>query len=152
MARKSPENTLKDADYRALAAFRHQLRQFLLFSENAARDAGLQPRHHQALLAIKGFADSTVGDLATQLGIKSHSAAELVNRLVAAKLVRRTADLVDRRRVHLALTAAAEKKLEALTLAHRAELRRLATLWGPLLKGLAMDAVPAPDQPRANGE
>lgn len=123
---------LTDADYRALADFRYELRQFLLFSEKAAGDAGLPARHHQALLAIKGFAPATVGDLAERLGIKAHSAGELVNRLVAAKLVRRVPDEVDRRRVYLELLPAAERKLEALTLAHRAELKRLAGLWGPL--------------------
>lgn len=145
MARTSRKKPLTDADYRALAEFRHQLRQFLSFSENAARSAGLQPRHHQALLAIKAFPDSTVGDLAARLGIQPHSAVELVNRLAAAKLVRRNADQVDRRRIHLALTATAEKKLEALTLAHRDELQRLATLWGPLFEALAMDAAAISD-------
>ena len=100
MDRKA-DKPLTHGDYRVLAEFRAQLRQFLLFSENAARKAGLQPRHHQALLAIKGFADATVGDLAARLGIRPHSAAELVNRLVAARLVRRVTDTMDRRRVHL---------------------------------------------------
>jgi DNA-binding MarR family transcriptional regulator len=59
-----------------------------------------------------------------------------VDRLVAAKLVYRTTDTVDRRRVRLSLTAAAERRLEALTVAHRAELRRLASLWGPLFDAL----------------
>ena len=81
MDRKA-DRKLTHGDYRVLAEFRAQLRQFLLFSENAARKAGLQPRQHQALLAIKGFADATVGELAARLGIRPHSAAELVNRLV----------------------------------------------------------------------
>ena len=41
-------------EYVALAAFRHQLRQFLLFSENAAAAAGLPAQQHQALLALAG--------------------------------------------------------------------------------------------------
>jgi len=131
---------LTDAGYRALAEFRQQLRQFLMFSEEAARHNGLQPRQHQALLAIKGFSGTTVGDLAARLGIKPHSAAELVNRLVAARLVRRKADRQDRRRVHLALTAAAEKRLENLARAHRDELKRLATLWEPLFRVLTESA------------
>jgi DNA-binding MarR family transcriptional regulator len=130
------EHPLTDTDYRALAEFRYQLRQFLMFSENAARQAKLGPRQHQALLAIKGAVHPTVGDLAERLGIKSHSAAELVNRLVAAKLVRRTTDKKDRRRSPLALTPAAERRLEKLTLAHRAELKRLAKGWGLLFKTL----------------
>lgn len=137
MPSKLKDKPLTDADYRALAEFRHQLRVFLLFSEEAARATGLQPQHHQALLAIKGFPQGTIGDLAGRLAIKPHTAVELVNRLVAAKLVRRIPDAVDRRRVYLALTSAAENRLEGLTLAHRAELRRLATLWEPLFVVLA---------------
>jgi DNA-binding MarR family transcriptional regulator len=139
MTRKSGRS-LTGRDYRTLAQFRHQLRQFLLFSENAARAAGLQPRHHQALLAIKGFADATVGDLAEHLGIRPNSAVELANRLVAARLVRRVTDTADRRRVHLVLTATAERRLEELTRAHHAELKRLAALWGPLFEALAAEA------------
>jgi DNA-binding MarR family transcriptional regulator len=134
--RNTYNKPLTDADYRALAEFRHQLRQFLRFSEEAARKAGLPSRHHQALLAIKGCDPSTVGDLAARLGIKSHSAAELINRLAAAKLVRRVPDKVDKRRVYLILTPGAERRLETLTLAHRAELKRLAGLWEPLFEVL----------------
>jgi hypothetical protein len=50
-----PVRRLSKAQYEMLAAFRYQLRQFLHFSELAAQDAGLTPRQHQALLAIKGF-------------------------------------------------------------------------------------------------
>jgi DNA-binding MarR family transcriptional regulator len=132
MASKPRQRPLTDADYRTLAEFRYRLRQFLLFSENAARACQLQPRQHQALLAIKGGGSTTVGELADRLGIKPHSAAELTNRLVAARLVRRSPDTKDRRRIHLALTPAAERRLEDLTLVHRAELKRLAGLLGPL--------------------
>lgn len=136
MAPRHPHKPLAAADYRALAEFRHQLRQFILFSEDAARHAGLLPRQHQALLAIKGFPNPMVGELAGRLGIMPHSAAGLVNRLVAAKLVRRTTDTRDRRRAILTLTPIAERRLEKLSLAHRTELQRLATLWGPLFKAL----------------
>jgi DNA-binding MarR family transcriptional regulator len=137
MTGKSRQNRLTAGDYRALAEFRYRLRQFLLFSEKAARECGLQPRQHQALLAIKGGGGVTVGQLAERLGIKPHSAAELTNRLVAARLVRRIPDTSDRRRSHLALTPAAERRLEDLALVHRAELKRLAGLLGPLFKALS---------------
>ena len=139
MTRKRYSRRLTDADYRALAEFRYQLRQFLLFSERAARKSGLAPRHHQALLAIKAIPHPTVGDLAERLGIKSHSASELVNRLATAQLVRRVEDVADRRRNYLALTSSAERRLEGLTLVHREELRRLATLWGPLFDVLVTE-------------
>ena len=56
--------------YRLLADFRYLIRQFLEFSQVAARRAGLTPRQHQALLVIRGFAAEpgpTVGELAERL-------------------------------------------------------------------------------------
>ena len=122
-------------DYEALAAFRYTLRRFLGFSGAAARGAGLSPAQHQALLAIKGFPGGgpvSVGDLAERLDLRHHSAVGLVDRLARRRLVRRTADPVDRRRVRLALTAAGERILEGLSAVHGEELRRL----GPELRRL----------------
>jgi hypothetical protein len=36
-----------------MAELRYQIRLFLRFSENAARQAGIEPQQHQLLLAIK---------------------------------------------------------------------------------------------------
>ena len=61
------------ADYEKLAAFRYALRQFLRFSEDAARAVGIEPQQHQALLAIKGFPERdwvTIGELADKLSIE----------------------------------------------------------------------------------
>jgi DNA-binding MarR family transcriptional regulator len=116
------------ADYEALAEFRYQVRRFLAFSEDAARAAGLTPRQHQALLAIKGFASGAaiaVGDLAQRLGIRHHSAVELVDRLAEAGLVTRNVDIDDQRRVLLNLTERAETRLAELSIAHLDELARI---------------------------
>jgi len=118
---------IRDADYKALAAFRHALRLFLAFSESAARDVGLTPQQHQALLAIKGYPSGgpvTVGDLAAQLLIRHNSAVELVNRLVGAGLLEKAARPDDRRQVILVLTDEAEAVLDALSASHLTELRR----------------------------
>jgi DNA-binding MarR family transcriptional regulator len=135
---------LSISDYRLLAQFRYLLGRFLAFSAQAAHGAGLAPRQHQALLAIKGYPGGepvTVGDLAERLGIRHHSAVGLADRLVqSGYLVRRT-DLEDRRRAILSLTTAGEKALAALSAAHREELRRIAPLLGPLLQELG-----SPDQ------
>lgn len=115
-------------DYRALSDFRYLIRRFLEFSQTAARRAGLTPRQHQALLAIKGFAreDSpTVGDLAERLRIRPHSAVELVDRLAEAGLILRTQDPQDRRRMLLALTGTAEALLASLSAIHLEELHAL---------------------------
>jgi len=122
------------AEYEALAAFRAALRGFLAFSEAAAREAGLTPRQHQALLAIQaaGGSEPTVGALAEGLGLRHHSAVGLADRLVALGLVSRASGGADRRRVRLVLTARGRRRLEALTAAHRSELRQVA----PQLKAL----------------
>lgn len=113
-------------DYESLAEFRHQIRRFLRFSERAARNAGLEPRQHQLLLALKGLPQEVrpkIAEVAERLQIQHHSAVELVNRLEAGGFVKRERGLQDRREVHLQLTAKGEKVLRELSLHHRAELR-----------------------------
>jgi DNA-binding MarR family transcriptional regulator len=115
-------------EYQTLAALRYRLRQFLRFSEEAARACGLTPQQHQALLAIKGFPRRdhvTIGELAERLQIRHHSAVGLADRLAANHLVRRRPDPSDRRRANLALSAHGEKVLENLSAAHREQLRRI---------------------------
>lgn len=127
MTKKTSRMTLRD--YQVLAQFRHALRQFLAFSEEAAAQAGLTPAQHQALLAIKGMPGPgpvSVGHLAGWLGVRHHSCVGLVDRLVALDLVAKKTDPADRRRVTLKLTRLADRKLAALSAAHREELRRRA--------------------------
>ena len=137
-AKKGQVAALSSRDYQLLAEFRYRLARFLAFSENAAEDAGLAPRQHQALLAIKGFPGGavTVGDLAERLGVRHHSAVGLVDRLVAAGFVRRQADAHDRRKIILSLTAAGDKILAGLSAIHREELRRITPLLAPVLAQL----------------
>jgi DNA-binding MarR family transcriptional regulator len=120
------EKNLTAGDYQSLAEFRHQIRRFVYFSERAARTAGLEPRQHQLMLALKGLPAGVrpkIGELATRLQIQHHSAVELVNRLEVAGLVRRQRCTQDRREVLLELTPRGEKVLRELSLHHRAELR-----------------------------
>jgi DNA-binding MarR family transcriptional regulator len=115
--------------YRALADFRYHLRRFLHSSEEAAREAGLEPQQHQLLLAIKGLpADdlATITRLAERLQLRHHSVVGLVDRLAAAGLVHRRRDGMDQRRVLIELTAAGEAILERLSRFHERELRLLA--------------------------
>jgi DNA-binding MarR family transcriptional regulator len=121
-------SSLNQADYEALSEFRYQIRCFLEFSQNEARAAGLTPRQHQALLALKGFPENrliTIGDLAGRLRIRHHSAAELVDRLSEAGLVARGHDPNDQRRVALILTARAEEYLAGLSAVHLEELKKI---------------------------
>ncbi len=124
------EDSITEHDYATLAAFRLALRKFAAFSEAEAKAAGLSPRQHQALLAIRGSvaADArgmSIGDLAAHLLIRHNSAVELVDRLVDAGLVRRQTDPADARRVALELTQQAETLLSGLSAAHLRELRAM---------------------------
>jgi DNA-binding MarR family transcriptional regulator len=115
-------------DYRRLAEFRFAIRSFLDFSQQAARAAGLTAQQHQALLTIKSLSTSgnvSIAALAERLLKRHHSAVELVNRLVDLQLLQRQQDDEDRRRVHLSLTAKAERLLESLSAAHLDELQRM---------------------------
>jgi len=138
------------ADYRALAGFRHELRRFLHFSEEAARDVGLEPQQHQLLLAVRGMPDgtaATVGALADRLQLRHHSTVELVDRSEARGLVRRAPHPGDRRQVIVALTAAGAGLLRRLSLAHRTELRTVAPRLVAVLGALG-DRRPGPRQRR----
>ncbi|SKB58536.1 MarR family winged helix-turn-helix transcriptional regulator [Sphingopyxis flava] len=118
---------LTDADYAALADFRHALRQFVAFSEARAAEKGLTPQQHQALLAIRGAAPEapTIGTVAQRLMLKPHSASGLIDRLELLGLVRREIARDDRRRATLYLTEKAHKVLQSLSAVHRDEIRRL---------------------------
>jgi DNA-binding MarR family transcriptional regulator len=130
---------LSAADYRALARFRHALRIFQRFSEDAARAAGITPAQHQLLLAIKGWDGDgapTIGDVADWLQLKHHSTVELCQRAATAGLVETSHDRSDARRQLLELTNAGEAKLAALSLLHRDELRRFRTEMQDVLREL----------------
>jgi len=119
------ETTLTPTDYESLAELRYQIRRFLHFSEQASRAAGLEPRQHQLLLALKGLPKDTrprIGELAERLQIQHHSAVELANRLSRSGYVKRRAG-EDRREVLLSLTPKGEKVLRELSLHHKSELR-----------------------------
>jgi len=122
------KSKITQEDYTALGEFRYLIRSFLEYSENAAGAAGLTPRHHQALLAIKGYGRGepiTVGDLAERLRIRHNTAVELADRLCESGLVFRSHDQEDQRRVLLQLTEVAELRLADLSAVHLDELTRI---------------------------
>ncbi len=118
---------LSERDYQTLAAFRKRLRQFVAFSEAAARNVSLTPNQHQLLLAIRGHpgpGKPSISDAADALCLQLHSTTELVGRAVDERLVDRQRDPTDARRVLLSLTDGGERKLAALSNLHRHELQR----------------------------
>jgi len=115
-------------DYARLAGFRHAVRAFLHFSEEAAAEAGLTGRHYQALLILRGWTSdepATINDLAQQLFLKHNSTVGVVDRLEAEGLLAREPSSVDRRKVGLRLTPRGSKVLAKLVDRHRAELQRI---------------------------
>ena len=112
--------------YRQLAEFRYCIRQFLHFSEEAARSHGIEPQQHQLMLAIKGLPEgtrATVTALSQRLCLRHHSTVELIDRLVGQRaVVRRPSDL-DHREVLIELTPHGEELLHRLSVLHWQELR-----------------------------
>jgi DNA-binding MarR family transcriptional regulator len=120
-------------DYGALLAFRTALRRFNRWSEGQAREVGLTHAQHQLLLAVKGHADErgpTIGDIASYLLLRHHSAVELINRAQAGGFVERQRDSDDARVVRLRLTEQGEACIAKLSQLHIDELQQL----GPLLR------------------
>jgi DNA-binding MarR family transcriptional regulator len=125
--------TLKQ--YRLLAELRYQIRRFLAYRDETARDNGLEPQQYQALLAIKGApigTEPTIGKLAQRMLVRHHSAVEMVDRLATHGLARRTRHPEDRRKMLVHLTAKGERVLRELALSSREELRNS----GPALVAL----------------
>src|SRR5262245_7069061 len=128
---------LSPLNYQALAEFRYEIRRFLSMSEDAARQAGLEPQQHQLLLALKGAKPGvvpTIRWLAERLQIQHHSAVGLVDRLVERGMVRRYRDPSDLRRALVSLTGAGESVLAELSKVHIEELKSRAK---PLLSAMA---------------
>jgi DNA-binding MarR family transcriptional regulator len=124
-------------DYETLARFRYELRKFQAFSQLAAKRAGLTTQQHQALLAVRGFSRQgpvSVGDLAGYLLIRHHTAVELVDRMTGLRILSRSADGVDGRRVVLTLTKEGERRLQKPSKIHLEELRAIEPTLTALLR------------------
>jgi DNA-binding MarR family transcriptional regulator len=114
----------EQANYRALADLRYEIRRFLHFSEQMALAAGVEPHQHQFMLALKGLPEGTrprIAELAERLQIRHHSAVELADRLEEHGYIRRERG-EDRREVLLSLTAKGEQVLRKLSVEHESEL------------------------------
>lgn len=142
----SPRRARRDlplANYRSLSEFRHQVRCFLRYSEDAARAHQIEPQQHQLLLAIKGLPEGkapTIGELAGRLQIKHHSTVDLINRLARDGRIVREQGTADRREVLVRLTPEGERILRELSLEHQTELTKI----GPrLMRALAAAIQPA---------
>lgn len=116
------------AEFVSRARFRHRLRLFERFTEEACADAGVTPAQYLVLLQVRGWPErdwATVGELAERLVLKPHTAAELVGRCEAAGLVRRARDAQDQRRVRVLLTARGRRIVERVAGSQHGELKVL---------------------------
>ena len=114
---------------RRLAWFRYSLRQFLRFSERAARDCGVTPQQHQLMLGIAGYTGrdwATIGELAEFLQERHNAVVGLVERASKHGLVRKVQSAMDRRFVRVHLTSRGEGVLSQLSQLHQNEAARLA--------------------------
>jgi len=120
---------VREDGYAEVLRFRRELRSFLRWSEQAARDAGLTPAVHQLLLAVRGSSRDggpTVGDVAAELGVRHHSAVELTQRAEDLGLLLRDRSGEDQRQVRLSLTRTGQERLEQLTTLHLPRIEQLA--------------------------
>ena len=134
---------LDPSEYRKLEEFRFQIRRFLAFSEKAARDSGIEPHQHQALLALMATpaqALPTIGHLAERLLLKHHSAVELVDRMQMLDLVTREANPEDARQVLVKLTTKGRRILHRLSLGHRVELEETGPRLAAALRAISRKA------------
>jgi DNA-binding MarR family transcriptional regulator len=117
------------AEFRALAEFRHQIRIYLNGSEEAARNAGLEPQQYLLMLALRGLPagrEPSIREIAERMQLRHHSAVELADRLERRQLLRRERSRSDRRQVILHLTPRGEKILTKLAQQRISELRTAA--------------------------
>lgn len=134
--------SLNEEDYRRLLAFRTGVRRFLKWSERQARAAGLTPKQHQLLLAVRGHDDPrgpTIKEASEYLLLRHNSTVELVDRAEAGGFLKREQSTGDKRVVRLKLTPLGEERLRGITKLTLEELKRYEPALGPILHRLESD-------------
>jgi len=119
---------LSKHDFETLADFRYQIRKFVRFSEQVARQHGIKPLQYLLLLHVKGYPGrdwATVGELAERLQAQHHGVVALISRCEIQGFVQRRRSTEDRRRIEIHLLKKGEKVLDELARLHRAELLSL---------------------------
>ena len=129
MARK--DGLIGREDLAALAQFRRALRRFLHFTEKTAREFGLTPQQHQALLAVRRDPNrdwASLTEIADAMQIRHNAIVGLVDRCEALGLLMRSRDPEDGRVVRVSLTELGESKLIGITNRNIHELKALGAL------------------------
>lgn len=138
MADETAKALISDEDYKVLASVRAELRRLARFTEVNTTNAGLTPKQHQVLLAIRAseHMELSMGELAEVMLVEPHSISGMADRLAKLGLVVRVRSEGDRRRIKLRLTDKAKGLLASLAQVHKTELRRIRPLLGRLLAQL----------------
>jgi DNA-binding MarR family transcriptional regulator len=137
--------TSLQTNFKAMAELRYQIRRFLRFSENAARQAGIEPQQYQLLLAVRGLPDHlkpTIGVLAERMQLQHHSTVELIDRLVERGFLCRLRATDDRRQVLVKLAHDGEEFLKKLSLHHLQEWQSVGPTFVKALQSLTAEPIP----------
>lgn len=124
----APLDPLSKHDFELLADFRYQVRKFVRFSEELARQHGVTPLQYLLLLHVKGYPGrdwATVGELAERLQAQHHGVVALVTRCVKQGFVERRRSQADKRQIEIHLLDKGIAILTELARLHRAELLSL---------------------------
>lgn len=133
MTLRAERQELTKRDFEAISELRYQIRRFLRFSEQAVRRAGITPLQYLLLLHLRGFPGrdwANIAELAERLQAKHHGVVALVVRCEKLGLVVKRRSRIDRREVHVKLSAKGQRSLHRLVLLHRAELQSLRRTFG----------------------
>lgn len=102
-------------------------RVFVAVASNAL--AGLSPEvtlpQFRALVLLEGRGTMTVAQLADELGVAPSTASRMCDRLVAKRLIRRSIDRANRRRMRLTLHEAGRELIAASTRRRKQQIARL---------------------------
>jgi DNA-binding MarR family transcriptional regulator len=107
---------------------------------------------YRALVVLASRGPQTVAALAEELHVQASTASRLCDRLVRDRLITRSEDEHDRRRVQLVLTTAGRKLLDDVTAGRRVEITKVlelipADVQGSLVAGLHQFAQAAGEVP-----
>jgi DNA-binding MarR family transcriptional regulator len=147
------ENTISDAEYRALAALRYRIRHFIQEGDAAAQRSNLEPQQYLMLLAIRGLplgAVATIRTLAERMALKHHSAVELIDRLESHRLVRRSRSEGDKREVRVSLLPQGLRLLDRVASERISELKASGAALADAITALVERKRPSPMVPEIN--
>ena len=136
--------------YESLGELSRQLRRFLQFRREEARQRGLSPREYLLLLEIKGLSAErppNIAALASRLQIAHSNAVELLQDLYRRGLIKKSRVHSDKRQVLLSLTPKGEYRLRSVVARSLDDVRAE----GPALLGALRKAMNGHGNGNGNG-